>query len=138
MKLHLCICFTLTLISLQARVLFVMIVLVQLTILITFRCQGYPEHKGSPGFINLASFSLHVLSKLNIFYYSVLLLTLYTALGPWFIGEIIEGKLGCCFSFGIFVDGHFLQGSLTFIVGILQVKSQKWNFKASWLFGLIA
>ncbi|XP_030174237.1 transmembrane protein 62 isoform X2 [Lynx canadensis] len=104
-----------------ARVLFVMIVLVQLTILITFRCQGYPEHKGSPGFINLASFSLHVLSKLNIFYYSVLLLTLYTALGPWFIGEIIEGKLGCCFSFGIFVDGHFLQGSLTFIVGILQL-----------------
>ncbi|XP_025774742.1 transmembrane protein 62 isoform X2 [Puma concolor] len=69
-----------------ARVLFVMIVLVQLTILITFRCQGYPEHKG-----------------------------------PWFIGEIIEGKLGCCFSFGIFVDGHFLQGSLTFIVGILQL-----------------
>ncbi|XP_007081851.2 transmembrane protein 62 isoform X1 [Panthera tigris] len=104
-----------------ARVLFVMIVLVQLTILITFRCQGYPEHKGSPGFINLASFSLHVLSKLNIFYYSVLLLTLYTALGPWFVGEIVEGKLGCCFSFGIFVDGHFLQGSLTFIVGILQL-----------------
>ncbi|XP_042798180.1 transmembrane protein 62 isoform X2 [Panthera leo] len=104
-----------------ARVLFVMIVLVQLTILITFRCQGYPEHKGSPGFINLASFSFHVLSKLNIFYYSVLLLTLYTALGPWFVGEIIEGKLGCCFSFGIFVDGHFLQGSLTFIVGILQL-----------------
>lgn len=69
----------------------------------------------------MASFSLHVLSKLNIFYYSVLLLTLYTALGPWFIGEIIEGKLGCCFSFGIFVDGHFLQGSLTFIVGILQL-----------------
>ncbi|XP_029808630.1 transmembrane protein 62 isoform X1 [Suricata suricatta] len=104
-----------------ARVLFVMIVLVQLTILITFRCQGYPEHKGSPGFVNLASFSLHVLSKLNIFYYSVLLLTLYTALGPWFVGEITEGKLGCCFSFGIFVDGHFLQGSLTYIVGILQL-----------------
>ncbi|XP_045863344.1 transmembrane protein 62 isoform X2 [Meles meles] len=83
--------------------------------------RGYPEHKGSPGFINLTSFSLHVLSKLNIFYYSVLLLTLYTALGPWFVGEITKGKLGCCFSFGIFVDGHFLQGSLTFVVGILQL-----------------
>ncbi|XP_034850023.1 transmembrane protein 62 isoform X2 [Mirounga leonina] len=104
-----------------ARVLFVIIVLIQLTILITFRHRGYPEHKGSPGFINLTSFSLHVLSKLNIFYYSVLLLTLYTALGPWFVGEITKGKLGCCFSFGIFVDGHFLQGSLTFVVGILQL-----------------
>ncbi|XP_047595145.1 transmembrane protein 62 isoform X1 [Lutra lutra] len=104
-----------------ARVLFVIIVLIQLTVLITFRHRGYPEHKGSPGFINLTSFSLHVLSKLNIFYYSVLLLTLYTALGPWFVGEITKGKLGCCFSFGMFVDGHFLQGSLTFVVGILQL-----------------
>ncbi|XP_073733006.1 transmembrane protein 62 isoform X4 [Callorhinus ursinus] len=69
-----------------ARVLFVIIVLIQLTILITFRHRGYPEHKG-----------------------------------PWFVGEITKGKLGCCFSFGMFVDGHFLQGSLTFVVGILQL-----------------
>ncbi|XP_023414511.2 transmembrane protein 62 isoform X1 [Loxodonta africana] len=104
-----------------ARVLFVLIVLVQLTLLIIFRYRGHPKLKGPPGFINLTSFSLHVLSKINIFYYSVLLLNLYTALGPWFVGEIITGKLGCCFSFGIFVDGHFLQGSLTFVVGILQL-----------------
>ncbi|XP_033707456.1 transmembrane protein 62 isoform X6 [Tursiops truncatus] len=70
----------------QARVLFVMIVLIQLIILIAFRYRAYPEHKG-----------------------------------PWFVGEITKGKLGCCFSFGIFVDGHFLQGSVTFIVGILQL-----------------
>nr|XP_030698764.1 transmembrane protein 62 isoform X11 [Globicephala melas] len=69
-----------------ARVLFVMIVLIQLIILIAFRYRAYPEHKG-----------------------------------PWFVGEITKGKLGCCFSFGIFVDGHFLQGSVTFIVGILQL-----------------
>ncbi|XP_073921884.1 transmembrane protein 62 isoform X3 [Castor canadensis] len=103
-----------------ARVFFVLIVLIQLTTLITFRYLAYPELKEPPGFINLTSFSLHVLSKINIFYYFVLLLTLYTVLGPWFFGEIIDGKLGCCFSFGIFVNGHFLQGSLTFIVGILQ------------------
>ncbi|XP_047622516.1 transmembrane protein 62 isoform X2 [Phacochoerus africanus] len=105
----------------QARVVFVMIVLIQLIILITFRFRAHPEQKGPPGFVNLTSFSLHVLSKINIFYYSVLLLTLYTVLGPWFVGEITKGKLGCCFSFGIFVDGHFLPGSLTFIFGILQL-----------------
>ncbi|XP_027631582.1 transmembrane protein 62 isoform X2 [Tupaia chinensis] len=104
-----------------ARVLFVLIVLVQLTILITFRYRKHPVLKAPPGFINLTSFSLHVLSKINIFYYSMLLLTLYTVLGPWFFGEIIDGKLGCCFSFGIFVNGHFLQGSITFIIGILQL-----------------
>ncbi|XP_033046277.1 transmembrane protein 62 isoform X9 [Trachypithecus francoisi] len=105
----------------MARVLFVLIVLSQLTILITYRYRGYPELKEPSGFINLTSFSLHVLSKINICYYSVLLLTLYTVLGPWFFGEIIDGKLGCCFSFGIFVNGHFLQGSITFIIGILQL-----------------
>ncbi|XP_045142392.1 transmembrane protein 62, partial [Echinops telfairi] len=104
-----------------ARVLFVLIVLIQLAILIMFRYRGHPELKGPLGFINLTSFSLHVLSKINIFYYFVLLLTLYTVLGPWFVGEIITGTVGCCFSFGIFVDGHFLQGSLTFVVGILQL-----------------
>ncbi|XP_015413009.1 PREDICTED: transmembrane protein 62 [Myotis davidii] len=104
-----------------ARVLFVLIVLIQLFILIIYRHQRYLELKGPPGFINLTSFSLHVLSKINIFYYSVLFLTLYTVLGPWFIGEITKGKMGCCFSFGIFVDGRFLQGSLTFVVGILQL-----------------
>ncbi|XP_016000441.2 transmembrane protein 62 isoform X4 [Rousettus aegyptiacus] len=69
-----------------ARVLFVIIVLIQLSILLTFRHRGYLELKG-----------------------------------PWFIGEITDGKMGCCFSFGIFVDGHFLQGSVTFVVGILQL-----------------
>ncbi|XP_046316931.1 transmembrane protein 62 isoform X5 [Marmota monax] len=70
----------------QARVLFVLIVLIQLFILITFRYLEYPDLKG-----------------------------------PWFFGEIIDGKLGFCFSFGIFVNGHFLQGGATFVAGIFQV-----------------
>ncbi|XP_075387929.1 transmembrane protein 62 isoform X3 [Tenrec ecaudatus] len=106
---------------LVARVLFVLVALIQLTMLMIFRYRGHPELQGPLGFINLTSFSLHVLCKINIFYYFVLLLTLYTVLGPWFVGEIITGTVGCCFSFGIFVDGHFLQGSLTFVVGILQL-----------------
>ncbi|KAM9645658.1 transmembrane protein 62 isoform 5-T5 [Trichechus inunguis] len=68
----------------MARVLFVLIVLIQLTILIIFRYRGHPKLKGPPGFVNLTSFSLHVLSKINIFYYSVLLLTLYTVLAGVF------------------------------------------------------
>uniref|UniRef100_A0A8D2AUA0 Transmembrane protein 62 n=1 Tax=Sciurus vulgaris TaxID=55149 RepID=A0A8D2AUA0_SCIVU len=104
-----------------ARVLFVLIVLIQLFILITFRYLEYPEFKEPPRFINLTSFSLHLLSKINIFYYSMLLMTLYVVFGPWFFGEIIDGKLGFCFSFGIFVNGHFLQGGATFVAGIFQL-----------------
>ncbi|XP_077674923.1 transmembrane protein 62 isoform X4 [Eretmochelys imbricata] len=104
-----------------ARVLFGLTVLVQITLLLLFRYLRKPMLKGPPGLVMLTSFSLHVLSKTNIFFYSVLILNLYTALGPWFIGEVIDGQVGTCFSFGVIVGGHFLQGSLTFVVGILQV-----------------
>uniref|UniRef100_A0A8B9FJW8 Transmembrane protein 62 n=1 Tax=Amazona collaria TaxID=241587 RepID=A0A8B9FJW8_9PSIT len=49
-------------------------------------------------------------------------LCLFSSLsGPWFVGELIDGHVGACFSFGVFVGGSFLQGSLTFVAGILQV-----------------
>ncbi|XP_043373461.1 transmembrane protein 62 isoform X2 [Dermochelys coriacea] len=104
-----------------ARVLFGLTVLVQITLLLIFRYLRKPALKGPPGLVMLTSFSLHVLSKTNTFFYSVLILSLYTALGPWFIGEVIDGQVGTCFSFGVIVGGHFLQGSLTFVVGILQM-----------------
>lgn len=45
--------------------------------------------------------------------------------GPWFVGELIDGQMGACFSFGVFVGGSFFQGSMTFVVGILQVSIYK-------------
>uniref|UniRef100_A0A6Q2Z0E1 Calcineurin-like phosphoesterase domain-containing protein n=1 Tax=Esox lucius TaxID=8010 RepID=A0A6Q2Z0E1_ESOLU len=46
---------------------------------------------------------------------------LYPPAGPWFIGELIDGHSGACFSFGVFIDGHFLEGSLTYVVGFMQL-----------------
>ncbi|XP_050811999.1 transmembrane protein 62 isoform X3 [Gopherus flavomarginatus] len=103
------------------RVLFGLTVLVQITLLLIFRYLKKPTLREPPGLVMLTSFSLHVLSKTNTFYYSVLILSLYTALGPWFIGEVIDGQVGTCFSFGVIVGGHFLQGGLTFVVGISQM-----------------
>uniref|UniRef100_A0A3P8P252 Calcineurin-like phosphoesterase domain-containing protein n=1 Tax=Astatotilapia calliptera TaxID=8154 RepID=A0A3P8P252_ASTCA len=40
---------------------------------------------------------------------------------PWFIGELIDGHSGACFAFGVFIDGHFLEGSLTYVVGVVQL-----------------
>uniref|UniRef100_A0A673KJ14 Transmembrane protein 62-like n=1 Tax=Sinocyclocheilus rhinocerous TaxID=307959 RepID=A0A673KJ14_9TELE len=65
--------------------------------------------------------SLHLVSKSNTFFYSLLLFNLCTALGPWIIGEVIDGHNGACFAFGVFVDGHFLEGSLSYVVGVIQV-----------------
>ncbi|XP_037252008.1 transmembrane protein 62 isoform X2 [Falco biarmicus] len=104
-----------------ARVLFGLIVLIQITLLVIFRYLQKPALKEKPGLLTLTSYSLHVFSKTNTFYYSIMFLNLYTILGPWFVGELIDGQVGACFSFGLFVGGSFFQGSLTFVVGILQL-----------------
>ncbi|XP_074091329.1 transmembrane protein 62 isoform X2 [Macrotis lagotis] len=104
-----------------ARGIFVLIVMVPQLFLITFRYFRKIKLKGTPGCINLVTFSFYVLSKIDSLYYTVLILNFYTALGPWFVGEIIDGKVGGCFSFGVFVDGHFFQGSMTFVIGIIQM-----------------
>ncbi|XP_053331252.1 transmembrane protein 62 [Spea bombifrons] len=103
------------------QVLFVLAVLSQITVLLIFRYKKKPVLKGPPGFLALTSFSVHVMGKTNTFFYAILLLNLYTAVGPWFIGEIIDGHMGVCFAFGVIVGGHFLQGSLTYFVGISQL-----------------
>ncbi|XP_073465879.1 transmembrane protein 62 isoform X1 [Aquarana catesbeiana] len=104
-----------------AQVLFIVIVLGQLLVLLVFRIRKKPKLRGPPGNFALASFSLHVLSKNSVFFYAIVLLTLFTAIGPWFIGEIIDGHMGACFAFGVIVGGHFLDGSLTYVVGITQM-----------------
>ncbi|KAJ7344782.1 hypothetical protein JRQ81_000732 [Phrynocephalus forsythii] len=103
------------------RAVFVLLVMLQTALLILFRYRGKPKFKKPLGTSMRISFSLHLLSKTDLFYYSFLLLSLYTLLGPWFIGEIVDGQIGLCFSFGIVVDGHFFAGSSTFLVGIMQV-----------------
>nr|XP_023683199.1 transmembrane protein 62 isoform X1 [Paramormyrops kingsleyae] len=104
-----------------ARVTFVLTVLLNVAVLLAFRFLQPPSMRVSSGIISQTCLSMHLISKTNIFYYSLLLFNLYTALGPWFVGEVIDGRSGACFAFGVFVNGHFLKGSLTYVVGILQV-----------------
>ncbi|XP_062863818.1 transmembrane protein 62 isoform X2 [Trichomycterus rosablanca] len=101
-----------------ARIAFIVAILVNIGVLVAFRFMNTPTTRGS---FSKAYMSLHLVSKINIFYYSLLLFNLCTALGPWFIGEVVDGHTGACFAFGVFVNGHFLEGSLTYVVGVLQV-----------------
>ncbi|XP_076155294.1 transmembrane protein 62 [Alosa pseudoharengus] len=100
------------------RLGFVTLVLLNVGLLVVFRFQSVPVCRGvlSPVYT-----SLHLVSKTDLFYYSLLLFNLCTAIGPWFIGEVIDGQSGACFAYGVFVDGYFLEGSLTYVVGILQL-----------------
>ncbi|XP_059505340.1 transmembrane protein 62 [Stegostoma tigrinum] len=105
----------------MAKVIFILVFMANICLIIAIRFQSQPQLKESPSAFTLMLFSFHVLCKTNMFYYPVLLFTCYVAVGPWFVGEVIDGHFGACFVFGVVVDGHFLEGSLTFIFGIFQL-----------------
>lgn len=62
-------------------------------------------------------FKLYLLSSVDLLFSTVVLGALYVAVGPWFIGYIIDGHIGVCFVWGIFIAGIFLPGGLTFFAG---------------------
>lgn len=100
------------------RLAFIFIMLLNVGVLLAFRFLRVPPGRG---LTSQACMSLHMVSTMDTFYYSLLLFNLCTALGPWFIGELIDGHSGACFAFGVFIDGHFLEGSLTYVVGVVQL-----------------
>lgn len=104
-----------------ARVAFVAGMLLNIGVLVAFRFMPLPSVRVSSSLSSCACLSLHLVSKADTFYYSLLLFNLCTALGPWFIGELIDGHSGACFAFGVVIDGHFLEGSLTYVVGVVQL-----------------
>lgn len=64
---------------------------------------------------------LWVLSSVDRLFWPVLIYGLYLAVGPWSIGEVVDGHMGIVFLWGIFVNGNFLPGSLTYLHGFLQL-----------------
>ncbi|XP_028828267.1 transmembrane protein 62 isoform X2 [Denticeps clupeoides] len=101
-----------------ARIGFLVLVLLNVGVLVVFRFM--PVASGRR-LVSQACVSLQLVSRSDSFFYSLLMFNLFTALGPWFVGEVVDGHSGVCFAFGVFVDGHFLEGSLTYIVGSLQL-----------------
>ncbi|XP_069566653.1 transmembrane protein 62 isoform X1 [Brachyistius frenatus] len=101
-----------------ARVAFIFTMLLNVGGLLAFRFLHITSVRGLTSQVYM---SLHLVSKTNTFFYSLLLFNLCTAVGPWFIGELIDGHSGACFAFGVFIDGHFLEGSLTYVVGVVQL-----------------
>lgn len=67
----------------------------------------------------------------NLLLYNSLLVVFFLFSGPWFIGEVIDGHRGACFAFGVFIDGHYLEGSLTYVVGVIQVRKSTTSVSAN-------
>lgn len=64
---------------------------------------------------------LWILSTVDRIFLPVILYCVYLTLGPWSIGELIDGHIGVIFAWGLFVKGSYLPGSLTYLYGFFQL-----------------
>ncbi|CAH0750252.1 unnamed protein product [Diatraea saccharalis] len=62
-----------------------------------------------------------LLSKIDRLFYPIVLYALYTPLGPWAVGELIDGYVGVIFAWGIIIKGVFLPEPFTYMYGSVQL-----------------
>ncbi|XP_055642131.1 transmembrane protein 62-like isoform X2 [Toxorhynchites rutilus septentrionalis] len=62
-----------------------------------------------------------ILSTVDRLMFPIIGYCLYLTCGPWSFGEIIDGYVGIVFVWGIFVNGTFLPGTLTYFYGFFQL-----------------
>ncbi|XP_023244623.1 transmembrane protein 62-like [Centruroides sculpturatus] len=84
------------------------------------------HHYGKTRFIRIRAecncvrrwlFKFYLLSSVDHLLWPIIFIAVYIAIGPWFIGEIIDGYIGACFVWGIVIAGKVVPGGLTFIAG---------------------
>ncbi|GFR04818.1 transmembrane protein 62 [Trichonephila clavata] len=99
-----------------------LITLLPLCIMKIYLCFGKGEgikSKSERGFCRRMLFKLSLLASVEIVFWPVVIVALYVAIGPWFVGYIIDDHIGVCFVWGIFLAGTFLPGGLTYFAGTL-------------------
>lgn len=62
-----------------------------------------------------------MLSSVDRLFYPLVLYCLYLSVGPWSICEVIDNHYGAIFVWGIYVNGSYLPGALTYLYGFFQL-----------------
>lgn len=62
-----------------------------------------------------------LLAGINRVYFGLVIMIIWTTLGPWSFHEILDGHIGYNFLWGIFVDGLFVPGTLNYWYGLHQL-----------------
>ncbi|XP_065078386.1 transmembrane protein 62-like isoform X2 [Ochlerotatus camptorhynchus] len=62
-----------------------------------------------------------ILSTVDRLVFPLIAYCLFVTCGPWSFGEVIDGHVGIVFVWGIFVNGTFLPGTLTYFYGFFQL-----------------
>ncbi|XP_011144010.1 transmembrane protein 62 isoform X2 [Harpegnathos saltator] len=66
---------------------------------------------------------LWILSTIDRLFFPLVLYSLYLAVGPWTVGEVIENHIGVIFAWGTFVGNAYLPGAFTYAYGFFQLFS---------------
>jgi hypothetical protein len=62
-----------------------------------------------------------LLAGIDRVYYGLVIMIVWTTLGPWSFHEILDGHVGYNFLWGIFVNGHYVPGTLNWWYGLHQL-----------------
>lgn len=57
-----------------------------------------------------------LLSKIDRVFYPIVLYAAYIPIGPWAVGELVDGHIGTVFAWGILIKGTFLPEPFTYIM----------------------
>ncbi|XP_074644153.1 transmembrane protein 62-like [Tubulanus polymorphus] len=61
----------------------------------------------------------YLLTATNRIFWPLAVFHVYIAVGPWFIGRVLDEFIGVCFVFGLYVDGQLLPSHSTYAYGFL-------------------
>lgn len=62
-----------------------------------------------------------ILSTINRLFWPIIGYWIYLSVGPWAIAEVIDDHYGVIFVWGVYVDGHFMPGSFTYLYAAFQL-----------------
>ncbi|XP_052769195.1 transmembrane protein 62-like [Mya arenaria] len=124
------------------KVIFYLVVSVYIvTLLLLNSCQNLEPHlfKGRRGPVGMVTslynkwlYCLWLVGKYNKLCYSLVAFIVYVAFGPWFVGELLEGRTGVVFVWGMIVHGSYLPVSLTYVYGLFQLLTFNFPLTIFW------
>ena len=62
---------------------------------------------------------LYLLTCVDRVFLPVISIPLYLTFGPWLIGQVIAGHYAICFVFGMWIEGYFLPGGVSYVLGMI-------------------
>ncbi|CAN7988432.1 unnamed protein product, partial [Ixodes hexagonus] len=58
---------------------------------------------------------MHLLVSVDALFWPLVFLPIYLTVGPWFVGELVDGHYGVCFLWGTYIRGRLLPAGFSFL-----------------------